>query len=115
MHNISNIRKIQLINAVLRKLAFLKIRFSESNIELILACLVGIGAGLASVFFRFVLHQMHYFFFDIVYPWLSSYSIYLLPLIPMCGAIILIPFSLRYRGEINGYGMPRFLISVHLH
>lgn len=115
MHNISKIGKIQLINIILRRLAFFKIRFSESNIELILACLVGIGAGLASVFFRYLLHQMHYFFFEIVYVWLSTYSIYLLPIIPMIGAIILIPFSLRYRGEINGYGMPRFLISVHLH
>lgn len=30
------------------------------------------------------------------------------------GAVLLIPFSLKYPGEINGYGMPRFLISVHL-
>ncbi|MFH2132336.1 MAG: chloride channel protein, partial [bacterium] len=90
-------------------------RFSESNIELILACLVGIGAGLASVFFRYLHHQMHYLFFEVIYPWLSTFSIYLLPLIPMMGAVILIPFSLRYPGEINGYGMPRFLISVHLH
>ena len=27
---------------------------------------------------------------------------------------MLIPLSLRYPGEVNGYGMPRFLISVHL-
>ncbi|MBT4088263.1 MAG: chloride channel protein [Deltaproteobacteria bacterium] len=115
MYNISKFKKNRLINFAVNTLAFSKIRFSEGNIELILACLVGIGAGLASVFFRYLLHQMHYFFFEIVYPWLASTSIFLLPLIPMIGAVILIPFSLRYRGEINGYGMPRFLIAVHLH
>jgi CIC family chloride channel protein len=87
---------------------------SSTNIELILACLVGIGAGLASVLFRFVMHEMHYFFFEIVYPWLSQTSVYLLPIIPMIGAILLIPFSLKYPGEINGYGLPRFLVSVHI-
>ena len=115
MYNISKFKKNRLINFAVNTLAFSKIRFSEGNIELILACLVGIGAGLASVFFRYLLHQMHFFFFEIVYPWLASTSIFLLPLIPMIGAVILIPFSLRYRGEINGYGMPRFLIAVHLH
>ncbi len=115
MYNISKFKKNRLINFAVNKLSFSWLRISEGNIELILACLVGIGAGFSSVFFRYMLHEMHYFFFEIVYPWLASYSIYLLPLIPMVGAVILIPFSLRYRGEINGYGMPRFLIAVHLH
>ncbi len=91
-----------------------KIKLSSTNIELILACLVGIGAGFASVFFRFLLGEMHHFFFEVVYSWLSQFSVYLLPVVPMIGAIILIPFSKKYPGEINGYGMPRFLISVHL-
>ncbi len=106
-----NNRVLRLSHGIIR---FLKSKLSETNIELILACIVGIGGGFASVFFRYLLHQMHYFFFNVLYPWLSSYSIYLLPLIPMIGATILIPFSLRYPGEINGYGMPRFLVSVHL-
>jgi len=114
MYNISQLKKTRIINPILTRLAFFKIGFSESNIELILACLVGIGAGFASVFFRYLHHQIHFLCFEIIYPWLSTYSIYLLPLIPMMGAVILIPFSLRYPGEINGYGMPRFLISVHL-
>jgi len=114
MRNISHFRKIRIIDFLLKGLAFFRIRFSESNIELILACLVGIGAGFASVFFRYLHHQIYHLSFEVIYPWLAAYSIYLLPLIPMIGAVILIPFSLRYPGEINGYGMPRFLISVHL-
>ena len=38
----------------------------------------------------------------------------LLPLLPMCGAALLIPFSLVFPGEINGYGLPRFLKQVNL-
>lgn len=114
MYNISQVKKAPVLNWILTRLAFFRIRFSESNIELLLACLVGIGAGFASVFFRYLHHQIYHLSFQVIYPWLASYSIYLLPLIPMAGAVILIPFSLRYPGEINGYGMPRFLISVHL-
>ncbi len=115
MHNISEIKKrIHLDKFSPGKYLPFKLRLGESNFELFLACLVGIGAGYASVFFRFILHSLHNFFFGTVYGWLSSYSIYLLPLIPMMGAIILIPFSLRYPNEINGYGMPKFLVTVHL-
>ncbi|MCP4749695.1 MAG: chloride channel protein [Proteobacteria bacterium] len=114
MHEISELKRNPVVRILSKNVRFFKLNVSETTIELALACLVGIGAGLASVFFRFLLHQMHTFFFQFLYPWLSSYSFYLLPLIPVAGAVLLIPFSLRYPGEINGYGMPRFLISVHL-
>ena len=65
-----------------------RIKLSETNIELFLAIIVGIGAGYASVFFRFILHEMHHFFFGIVYPQLAEISEFLLPLIPMIGAVI---------------------------
>lgn len=102
------------IHRIIQRYFRLITRVSATNIELILACIVGLGAGFASVFFRFLLHEMHYFFFNILYPWLSQISYLLLPVIPVIGAVILIPFSLRFPGEVNGYGMPRFLISVHL-
>jgi chloride channel protein, CIC family len=91
-----------------------KPKITETSIEFFLACLVGLGAGYASVLFRFILHNFHYFFLGIIYPQLKEISIFLTPLVPVIGAILLIPFSLKYPGEINGYGMPRFLISVHL-
>ena len=101
-------------NLLKRPIRTIRYRLSETNIELFLAVLVGVGAGYASVLFRYVLHQVHYFSFEVVYVWLSGYSLYLLPLIPITGAILLIPFSMKYPGEINGYGMPRFLVTVHL-
>lgn len=113
MIDISQLKSFWFFKFIAEKFKW-KAGLSATNIELILACLVGIGAGLASVFFRFLLHEMHYFFFEVFYPWLSQFSKYLLPIVPMIGAVLLIPFSLRYPGEINGYGMPRFLISVHI-
>ena len=113
MIDITRIQRFPVFRFLSEKLKW-KASLSTTNIELILACLVGIGAGLASVFFRFLMHNLHTFFFDVLYPWISLLSPYLLPVIPMIGAILLIPFSLRYPGEINGYGMPRFLISVHI-
>ncbi|PCI24037.1 MAG: Cl- channel voltage-gated family protein [SAR324 cluster bacterium] len=115
MHNISELKKKTHLDRIpVNRFFPFKIKLGETNVELLLACIVGIIAGYASVFFRFLLHQMHDFFFIVVYGWLSQISPYLLPLIPMFGAMLLIPFSLRYPGEINGYGMPKFLISVHL-
>jgi chloride channel protein, CIC family len=113
MIDISRLKDLKLTRLLAGRFKW-KARVSTTNIELILACLVGIGAGLAAVFFRFIMHEMHYFFFEIVYPWLCQTSRFLLPIIPMIGAVLLIPFSLKYPGEINGYGMPRFLISVHI-
>ncbi|MDT8446673.1 MAG: chloride channel protein [bacterium] len=92
----------------------LKLRLSETNVELLLACVVGIAAGYASVFFRAMLHWMHGVFFGQFYPFLAAYSPYLLPIVPMTGAVILIPFLKGTSGRISGYGMPNFLIAVHL-
>lgn len=92
----------------------IKLRLSETNVELLLACIVGIVAGYASVFFRALLHWMHDLFFGQFYPWLSTFSPLLLPVVPVIGAIILIPFLKKTGGSISGYGMPDFLISVHL-
>jgi len=114
MIQISELKQLPLIGRLLRQRFFFKTGISETNFEFILACVVGIGAGYASVLFRYLHHALHHLFFEILYPWLCTFSPYLLPLVPMLGAILLIPFSLRYPGEVNGYGMPRFLISVHL-
>ncbi len=38
----------------------------------------------------------------------------LLPLLPMSGLALLIPFSLAFPGEVNGYGLPKFLKRVNL-
>jgi len=57
---------------------------------------------------------MHNFWFHLVWPYFESISVYTLPLIPVIGSLILLPFLKGTSGAISGYGMPRFLISVHL-
>ena len=52
-----------------------KIKLSETNIEFILACLVGLGAGFVSVIFRYILHHFHHFFLGVLYPKLAAISI----------------------------------------
>ena len=51
-----------------------KPKLTETYIEFFLACLVGLGAGYASVLFRFVLHNFHHFFLGILYPQLKEIS-----------------------------------------
>lgn len=115
MYNFSDLKKsIGLGRLNFKKIFPWEISLGETNAELLLACLVGIGAGYASVLFRLILHKLHHFSFEVVYPWLASFSVYLLPLIPITGALLLIPFASKYPKEVNGYGMPRFLINVHL-
>lgn len=115
MQNVKDlIKKTRINHLPFLKLIPWKPKLTETYIEFFLACLVGLGAGYAAVAFRFILHNFHHFFLGILYPQLKEISVFLTPLIPMIGALILIPISLKYPGEINGYGMPRFLISVHL-
>ncbi len=38
----------------------------------------------------------------------------LLPVLPIIGAIMLIPLSMRFPGEVCGYGLPGFLENVNL-
>ena len=92
-----------------------KLKLTETNFLILLASVTGIGAGFASVLFRETLHWMEYFFFQVIYEgFLGQIHPYTLPLVPVMGALLLIPFSLRFPGEINGYGMPKFLIAVNL-
>ena len=63
----------------------------ERTILLLIAILIGIAAGFASVAFRYLLISMHHFFFVTVYGYLSSIHYLTLPLIPVIGAVLLIP------------------------
>ncbi len=44
----------------------------------------------------------------------GGYHLLLLPLIPISGMILLIPLSLLFPGEVNGYGFTKFLRKVNL-
>jgi len=86
----------------------------------ILALAAGIGllAGAANIIFRAVVALVH----DSVFVAGSALlgleegglHLLLLPLIPMAGMLLLIPLSLLFPGEVNGYGFPKFLRQVNL-
>jgi len=44
----------------------------------------------------------------------GGWRLLLLPLIPMTGMVLLIPLSLLFPGEVNGYGFTKFLRKVNL-
>ena len=88
-------------------------KLSETNILLIMASIVGVIAGFVSILFRASLEFAHHFFFDTVYSYLKDISIYTLPLIPLAGALFLLPFIFFFK-DSGGYGMPKFLVNIHL-
>ncbi|MFA7382473.1 MAG: chloride channel protein [Desulfurivibrionaceae bacterium] len=86
----------------------------------VLAIAAGIGllAGAANIFFRATVALVHETLFvgGSALLGLAKGGLYLLllPLIPLCGMLLLIPLSLLFPGEINGYGFPKFLRQVNL-
>jgi CIC family chloride channel protein len=90
----------------------------ENTRMVVTATIIGLGAGLLNIAFRSFVHFIHYFFFEGGSRMLGidhgGWHILLLPLIPLTGAILLIPLSLLFPGEINGYGFTKFLRKVNL-
>ncbi len=82
----------------------------------LIASFIGIGAGVASIFFRISLEFVHRIFFEHGYAFVEQggWHLLLLPLIPITGMVLLIPLSLLFPGEINGYGFPKFIRKVNM-
>lgn len=90
----------------------------ENTRMVVTATLIGLAAGLLNIVFRSFVHFIHLFFFEGGSKMLGidqgGWHLLLLPLIPLTGAILLIPLSLLFPGEINGYGFTKFLRKVNL-
>ncbi len=93
-------------------------RLGEQTTLIIMAFVVGILAGAANVMFRTTMELAHSLIF--MGGW-RLFHIYeggmyraFLPLLPMAGAALLIPLSLMFPGEVNGYGFPKFLEIVNI-
>ncbi len=90
----------------------------ESFRVIAIAACIGLMAGAANILFRATVAFVH----DILFVGGSALlgvaqgglHLLLLPLIPLCGMVLLIPLSLLFPGEINGYGFPKFLRQVNL-
>ncbi|MDA8160963.1 MAG: chloride channel protein [Desulfobacteraceae bacterium] len=88
----------------------------ENSLMVFIAACIGLGAGLANIGFRSVTELVRRLIFEPGYAFVSQggWHILLLPLIPMTGMALLIPFSLLFPGEVNGYGFTNFLRKVNL-
>ncbi|MDA8325187.1 MAG: chloride channel protein [Nitrospiraceae bacterium] len=95
-----------------------KFHITEHTALIILSFLVGALAGLANILFRATMNFIHQLVFVQGSKLLSidhgGMFRALLPLLPMAGALLLVPLSLAFPGEVNGYGFPRFLELVNI-
>lgn len=95
-----------------------QLKAGEHTFIIVMSIAVGLLSGLANIAFRFTMTSVH----DIIFEGGSSLlkiksgglNALLLPLIPVCGALLLIPLVLFFRDDINGYGFPRFIERVNI-
>ena len=86
---------------------------------IVLAMIVGVFSGLANIVFRSTLDFCREVLLHRGQEILGiaegfSTSRLLLPLLPVTGALLLIPLARIFPGEVNGYGFPDFLEKVNI-
>ncbi|MEJ2031553.1 MAG: chloride channel protein, partial [Deltaproteobacteria bacterium] len=90
----------------------------ESTIMVVIASFIGVAAGAGNIVFRTVTELVRELIFVRGHELLGidhgGWHLALLPLIPITGMILLIPLSLLFPGEVNGYGFVKFLRKVNL-
>ncbi|MBC8318023.1 MAG: chloride channel protein [Desulfobulbaceae bacterium] len=89
----------------------------ENTLMVIIASFIGVAAGFANILFRFIEELVHHYIFETGHHFLvgdGGWRLLFLPLIPMFGMLLLIPFAYFYKDEVNGYGFTKFLRKVNL-
>ena len=90
----------------------------ENARMMVIATVIGLMAGVCNIVFRTVVHWVDAIFLtggrELLGIDQGGWSLLLLPLIPISGMILLIPLSLKFPGEVNGYGFTKFLRKVNL-
>ena len=90
----------------------------ESTFLIVSSVMVGVLGAAANILFRTSLQFVHTVIFVHGSQMLGiapgGWRRALLPLLPMAGALLLIPFSMLFPGEVNGYGFARFLEIVNI-
>lgn len=89
----------------------------ENTLMVVIASFIGVAAGFTNILFRSIEELVHHYIFETGHHFLvgaGGWRLLLLPLIPMFGMVLLIPFSYFYKDEVNGYGFPKFLRKVNL-
>ena len=90
----------------------------ENTMMVVIACFIGVAAGLGNIAFRSTTEFVREFVFNRGHEMLGldkgGWHLALLPLLPIAGMVLLIPLSLMFPGEVNGYGFIKFLRKVNL-
>jgi len=90
----------------------------ENTRMMLIATGIGLGAGLMTIVFRSLVDAVHTLVFvggaSLLGLNRGGWYLLLLPLLPLVGMVLLIPLSLLFPGEVNGYGLPAFLRKVNL-
>jgi CIC family chloride channel protein len=88
----------------------------ENTVMVAIAFFIGIAAGAVNIIFRSTTDFVHDYLFVHGYGFAAQggWHILLLPLVPMFGMVLLIPLSLLFPGQVNGYGFTKFLKKVNM-
>ncbi len=90
----------------------------ENTFLIISSVIVGVLGGAANILFRSTLQFVHNVIFvhgsQLLGITRGGWYRALVPLLPMTGALLLIPLSLLFPGEVNGYGFAKFLEVVNI-
>ncbi|MEE4240517.1 MAG: chloride channel protein [Desulfopila sp.] len=90
----------------------------ENTRIIFIAAFIGLAAGFLNICFRGTVHFVDEVIFqggrELLRIDQGGWYLLLLPLIPISGMILLIPLSLLFPGEVNGYGFTKFLRKVNL-
>ncbi len=88
----------------------------ESSMMVLIASTIGLAAGVTNIGFRYATEFVRELIFEpgFAAAHRGGWHILLLPLVPATGMLLLIPLSLLFPGQVNGYGFPRFLRKVNL-
>ncbi|RLE16583.1 MAG: Cl- channel voltage-gated family protein [Acidobacteria bacterium] len=96
-----------------------RFKIGNTTFFLSVAALVGLLSGIGNIVFVEAVEHAHWFFFDVVGNNLlnlqqGGWHRFLIILLPVSGALLLIPLAKLFPGLVNGYGFPKFLAEVHL-
>ncbi len=100
------------------KKRFKKFLPGENTSMIVIASFIGVIAGVANIAFRTTTELVHTYIFvagsELLQVYRGGWHSLLLPLIPMAGMVLLIPLSLMFPGEVNGYGFSKYLRKVNI-
>lgn len=90
----------------------------ENTNMIVIASFIGVMAGVANIIFRTTTDLVHEYIFvhgmELLRIHEGGWRHLLLPLLPITGMVLLIPISLLFPGEANGYGFAKFLRKVNI-